>query len=89
MRILLLLLLLASSLLAWDCSEAKNESDLRDDTFCRKYSTIYTITTYDSVSIRSGFHVSTTKESEAVPVLLMFAEEAEQCYQTCMLAHMY
>lgn len=87
MKHLLLYLVITSSLFAWDCSANKKDSTLTTDAFCRNYTTTVTLFNYDRFSITTGMRIATEKDAE--PLLELILEEANQCYQTCLMANMY
>lgn len=84
---LLILALLASSLFAWECSVSKENSTLTTDAFCRNYTAVITVVNYDRFSIKTGIRVVTEDDSD--DILKLIIKEADQCYQTCIMANMY
>jgi len=89
MRYLLPLPLVFTSILAWDCKDAINNSSINHDTFCRGYTSAVTIYHYDKFSIESGVRIATASASDIKIIVDIVKEEADQCYHTCMLANMY
>jgi hypothetical protein len=70
-----------------DACAIQNETSFMDDVFCRRVLTLIMIERYDSISIKTGFRISTTNDSKKFYDAAF--EGAEHCYQACMLKNMY
>lgn len=86
-KLLILALSLSPMVASEDVCAIKNETSFMDDVFCRRVLTLIMLERYDSLSIKTGFRISTTNDSRKFYDAAF--EGAEQCYQTCMLKNMY
>lgn len=87
MRLIILFTTLVSLAIAWDCSDAVNPSDSSAKAYCRSISSMLAVLEYDRMSIKAGERISTVDESTRLKTLSFISLQAEQCYQTCVLAN--
>lgn len=81
----LLLLLLGTSLFAWDCSTIKHTNkDLTVDHLCRRAAAYHTMDAISTVQHREGINFVTANTSTREIISSTILRNAEECYITCL-----
>ena len=80
----LILLCLAVSVYAWDCSWVEKKSVYTDEELCRRATAYETTDRMDKFRIKLGVGFSQLDDKSKSETSKVLLENAEQCYQTCL-----
>ena len=79
------LLLLTTSIFAWDCSTVKHTNkDLPVDHLCRRAASYHTMDTISTLQHRENINFSTSNSSTREVISSAILRNAEECYITCL-----
>lgn len=81
----LILLCLAISVYAWDCSWVEKKSFYTDEEFCRRATVYETADRMDKFRIKVGLGYSQLDDKTKSETSKSLLDNAEQCYQTCLV----
>lgn len=81
----LILLCLAISVYAWDCSWVEKKSLYTDEELCRRAMAYETSDRMDKFRIKVGVGFSQLDDKTKSETSKSLLDNAEQCYQTCLV----
>lgn len=80
----LILLCLAASVYAWDCSWVEKKSNYSDEELCRRAASYETALNMDRFRIGAGKGFTELSDRVRTEVSGTMLDYSEQCYQTCL-----